>query len=46
MGTVPGTDGKKMSKSYGNTIPLFGTDDDIRAAVMKASTDSKPRVPA
>ncbi len=25
---VPGTDGQKMSKSYGNTIPLFATDDD------------------
>src|SRR3989344_2303811 len=25
VGTVPGVDGKKMSKSYNNTIPLFGT---------------------
>jgi tryptophanyl-tRNA synthetase len=38
---VPGTDGKKMSKSYGNTIPLFGTKDEIRKAVMSIVTDSK-----
>ncbi|TAJ15816.1 tryptophan--tRNA ligase [Patescibacteria group bacterium] len=40
--TLPGTDGKKMSKSYNNTIPLFGTDDEVRAAVMKIVTDSTP----
>lgn len=38
--TVPGTDGKKMSKSYGNTIPLFGTKDEIAKAVMSIVTDS------
>lgn len=38
---VPGTDGRKMSKSYGNTIPLFGTDEQIRKAVMGIVTDSK-----
>lgn len=38
--TVPGTDGKKMSKSYGNTIPLFGTRDEISQAVMSIVTDS------
>jgi len=37
---VPGTDGKKMSKSYGNTIPLFGTKDEITKAVMSIVTDS------
>lgn len=37
---VPGTDGKKMSKSYGNTIPLFGTKDEIAKAVMSIVTDS------
>lgn len=37
---VPGTDGKKMSKSYGNTIPLFGSKEDIAAAVMNIVTDS------
>ena len=39
--TVPGTDGQKMSKSYGNTIPLFGTDEEITKAVMGITTDSK-----
>ncbi len=38
---VPGIDGRKMSKSYGNTIPLFGTDEEIRKAVMGIVTDSK-----
>lgn len=38
---VPGTDGRKMSKSYGNTIPLFGTDEEIKKAVMSIVTDSK-----
>ncbi|MEK9131529.1 MAG: tryptophan--tRNA ligase [Patescibacteria group bacterium] len=38
---VPGTDGQKMSKSYGNTIPLFATDEEIRKAVMSIVTDSK-----
>lgn len=41
VGVVPGTDGQKMSKSYGNTIPLFGTKDDITRAVMGIVTDSK-----
>jgi tryptophanyl-tRNA synthetase len=40
VATVPGTDGKKMSKSYGNTIPLFGTKDEIAKAVMSIVTDS------
>ncbi|MEK7152119.1 MAG: tryptophan--tRNA ligase, partial [Patescibacteria group bacterium] len=39
--TVPGTDGRKMSKSYGNTIPLFGTDEEVKKAVMSIVTDSK-----
>lgn len=38
---VPGTDGRKMSKSYGNTIPLFGTDEEIKKTVMSIVTDSK-----
>ena len=38
---VPGIGGRKMSKSYGNTIPLFGNDDQIRKAVMSIVTDSK-----
>lgn len=42
---VPGTDGKKMSKSYGNTIPLFGTKDEIAKAVMSIVTDSAGDTP-
>ncbi|MFT7327996.1 MAG: tryptophanyl-tRNA synthetase [Crocinitomicaceae bacterium] len=38
---VPGTDGQKMSKSYNNTIPLFGTDNEIKKAIMGIITDSK-----
>jgi len=37
---VPGTDGRKMSKSYGNTVPLFGTKDELAKAVMSIVTDS------
>jgi tryptophanyl-tRNA synthetase len=39
--TIPGTDGRKMSKSYGNTIPLFAEDEEIKKAVMSIVTDSK-----
>ncbi len=42
---VPGTDGQKMSKSYGNTIPLFGSREDITKAVMSIVTDSSGDVP-
>ena len=42
---VPGTDGRKMSKSYGNTIPLFATDEEIEKAVMGIVTDSSGDVP-
>jgi len=42
---VPGTDGKKMSKSYGNTIPLFGTKEEISKAVMSIVTDSNAESP-
>lgn len=38
---VPGLDGQKMSKSYGNTIPLFAEDDEIRKLAMSVVTDSK-----
>ncbi len=40
-GIVPGTDGRKMSKSYNNTIPLFAEDDEIERLVMGITTDSK-----
>lgn len=46
VATVIGIDGvKKMSKSYGNTIPLFGTKDEIHKAVMSIVTDSKGESP-
>jgi len=37
---VPGVDGRKMSKSYGNTIPLFSSREEITKAVMSIVTDS------
>jgi tryptophanyl-tRNA synthetase len=45
VGTVPGTDGEKMSKSYKNTIPLFGSKDEIAKAVMSIVTDSSGERP-
>lgn len=40
-GIIPGTDGQKMSKSYGNTIPIFAPEKEIRKSVMGIVTDSK-----
>jgi tryptophanyl-tRNA synthetase len=40
--TVPGIDGQKMSKSYGNTIDLFGEEKETRKRVMSIVTDSTP----
>ncbi len=45
VGVVPGTDGQKMSKSYKNTIPLFGTTEEIHKAVMSIVTDSSGNRP-
>ncbi len=42
---IPGTDGQKMSKSYGNTIPLFSTREEITKAVMGIVTDSSGEIP-
>ena len=39
---VPGTDGQKMSKSYGNTIPLFGEEKALRKLILRIPTDSTP----
>jgi tryptophanyl-tRNA synthetase len=40
--TVPGTDGAKMSKSYGNTIDLFLPEKEIKTQVMSIVTNSTP----
>ena len=39
---VPGTDGQKMSKSYGNIIEIFGAEKKIRKKIMSIITDSTP----
>jgi tryptophanyl-tRNA synthetase len=39
---VPGLDGQKMSKSYGNTIDIFGDEKEMRKRVMGIVTDSTP----
>jgi len=39
---VPGSDGRKMSKSYGNTIPLFAPSKALRSALLKVKSDSTP----
>jgi tryptophanyl-tRNA synthetase len=39
---IPGTDGAKMSKSYGNTIELFMEDAALKKKVMAIQTDSTP----
>ncbi len=41
VAVVPGTDGQKMSKSYGNVIPLFGDEKAIQKAIMGIKTDSR-----
>jgi len=39
---IPGLDGRKMSKSYDNTIPLFGDPAKTRKSIMRIKTDSTP----
>ncbi|MDD4102845.1 MAG: tryptophan--tRNA ligase [Kiritimatiellae bacterium] len=50
VAVVPGLDGQKMSKSYGNTIDLFGDMREAKSRIMKIVTDSKgledPKDPA
>ena len=45
VAVVPGTDGQKMSKSYGNVIPLFASRDELAKAVMGIVTDSSGNRP-
>jgi tryptophanyl-tRNA synthetase len=39
---VPGTDGEKMSKSYGNTLEIFEAEKPLRKKIMSIKTDSTP----
>ncbi|MBX9713366.1 MAG: tryptophan--tRNA ligase [Pseudomonadaceae bacterium] len=41
VATLPGLDGRKMSKSYDNTIPLFGSAKQLKDAIARIVTDSK-----
>lgn len=41
VAVVPGLDGQKMSKSYNNTIEIFGDPKETRARIMRIVTDSK-----
>ncbi|MEL6346479.1 MAG: tryptophan--tRNA ligase, partial [Myxococcota bacterium] len=42
VAVVPGVDGQKMSKSYGNTVELFLKPKKLRKRLMSIQTDSKP----
>ena len=42
IAVVPGTDGRKMSKSYGNILPLLDDDKLLKKAVYSIKTDSRP----
>ena len=39
---VPGLDGRKMSKSYDNYVPIFATQKELKSAIMKIVTGSEP----
>lgn len=41
VATLPGLDGRKMSKSYDNTIPLFSSAKELKAAIARIVTDSR-----
>lgn len=41
IGLIPGLDGRKMSKSYDNTIPLFAPSNELKKKIMRIITDSK-----
>ena len=42
VAVVPGLDGRKMSKSYGNTIPLFAPEKALHKTIMRVVTNSQP----
>jgi len=41
VAVVPGLDGRKMSKSYGNVIPLFDSEKNLRKTIMRIVTNSQ-----
>jgi tryptophanyl-tRNA synthetase len=41
VAVIPGLDGRKMSKSYGNTIPLFAPEKQLRKLIMRIVTNSQ-----
>ncbi len=45
VSTVPGVDGRKMSKSYGNTIPLLSSREMLKESIMSIVTDSTAQRP-
>jgi tryptophanyl-tRNA synthetase len=42
VAVVPGVDGQKMSKSYGNTLEIFAPENELKKKVMSIVTDSTP----
>lgn len=42
LATIPGLDGQKMSKSYGNTIEIFADEASLKQKIMGIKTDSTP----
>jgi tryptophanyl-tRNA synthetase len=42
VAVVPGLDGRKMSKSYGNTIEIFEPEEQVKKKIMRIVTDSTP----
>lgn len=42
IAVIPGLDGRKMSKSYGNVIPLFADEKEVKKLVFSIKTDSRP----
>jgi tryptophanyl-tRNA synthetase len=42
LAIVPGLDGQKMSKSYGNTIEIFADENTLKQKIMSIKTDSTP----
>ena len=42
VGIIPGTDGRKMSKSYQNFIPIFASEKELKKTIMSIVTDDTP----